>query len=82
MNHGPEDTNKHTDRSTDLHAMTNGDFALFGNGEIAYIRPVSVNGEEAFAVHSADGLTLAVINDRDVAVAVVRQNELEALSLH
>jgi hypothetical protein len=33
-------------------------------------------------VHSADGLTLAVITDRDVAVAVVRQNELEPLSLH
>ena len=81
MNDGPENT-KHTDRSIDLHAMTNGDFAIFGNGEFAYIRPVSVNGEEAFAVHSADGLTLAVITDLDVAVAVVRQNALEPLSLH
>jgi hypothetical protein len=62
--------------------MTNGDFAIFGNGEFAYIRPVSVNGEEVFAVHSADGLTLAVIADLAVAVAVVRQNELEPLSLH
>jgi hypothetical protein len=62
--------------------MTSGDFAVFGNGEIAYIRQVSLNGEDAFAVHSADGLTLAVINDRDLAVAVVRQNELEPLSLH
>ncbi len=81
MNHGPQDT-KHIDQMIDLHAMTNGDFAVFGNGEFAYIRQVSVNGEDAFAVHSADGLTLAVINDRDVAVAVVRQNELEPLSLH
>lgn len=81
MNHEPEDT-KHTDRLIDPHAMTKGDFAAFGNGDIAYIRPVSVNGEDAFAVHSADGLTLAVITDLDVAVAVVRQNELEPLSLH
>jgi hypothetical protein len=81
MKHGAENT-KYTGRLIDLHAMTNGDFALFGNGEFAYIRPVSVNGEEAFAVHSADGLTLAVITDLDVAVAVVRQNELVPLSLH
>lgn len=66
----------------DLDEMTKGDFAVFGNGIFAYIRQVSVNGEDAFAVHSADGLTLAVITDRDVAVAVVRQNELEPLSLH
>lgn len=81
MNHEPQGT-KHMDRMIDLRAMTSGDFAVFGNGEIAYIRQVSVNGEDAFAVHSADGLTLAVITDRDVAVAVVRQNELEPLSLH
>jgi hypothetical protein len=81
MNYGPQDT-KDMDRMTDIHAMTSGDFAVFGNGEIAYIRQVSLNGEDAFAVHSADGLTLAVINDRDLAVAVVRQNELEPLSLH
>jgi len=81
MKHGPQET-KHMDRMTDIHAMTSGDFAIFGNEEFAYIRQVSVNGEDAFAVHSADGLTLAVITDRDVAVAVVRQNELEPLSLH
>jgi hypothetical protein len=81
MKYGSENT-KRAGRLIDLHAMTNGDFALFGNGEFAYIRPVSVNGEEAFAVHSADGLTLAVITDLDLAVAVVRQNEMEPLSLH
>ena len=66
----------------DPHAVSKEDFAVFGNGKIAYIRPVSFKGEEAFAVHSADGLTLAVITDRNIAMAVVRQNALEPLSLH
>ena len=76
-----EDT-KDDELSIDPHAVSKEEFAVFGNGRIAYIRPVSVKGEEAFAVHSADGLTLAVITDRDLAVAVVRQNALEPLSLH
>jgi len=37
---------------------------------------------EAFAVHAADGTQMAVIADRDIAFAVVRQHELEPLSVH
>ena len=81
MNHEHEDTNDE-ERPIDSHGVTKENFAVFGNGKIAYIRPVSFKGEEAFAVHSADGLTLAVITDRDIAMAVVRQNALEPLSLH
>jgi hypothetical protein len=57
-------------------------FAAFGNGQLAYIKPVNVEGEDAFAVHSADGQQLAVVTDRDVAFTLVRQNDLDPVSVH
>ncbi len=58
------------------------DFAAFGNGNIAYVKPVLVNGVTAFSVHAADGRPLTVLPNRDVASAAIRQNDLEPLSAH
>lgn len=57
-------------------------FAALGNGQVAYVRPVTENGVPAFAVCSADGQQLAVVGDRDVAFALIRQNDLEPVSVH
>ena len=57
-------------------------FAAFGTGQLAYIKPVHVEGEDAFAVHSADGQQLAVVADREVAFTLVRQNDLDPVSVH
>jgi hypothetical protein len=58
------------------------DLSQLGCGEVAYVKPVRLEGENAFAVHGADGRPLAVVADRDVAFSVVRQNDLEPLSVH
>ncbi|MBV9016518.1 MAG: DUF1150 family protein [Alphaproteobacteria bacterium] len=58
------------------------ELGMLGMADVAYIRPVVVEGTEAFAVHAADGTQMAVIADRDMAFAVVRQHELEPLSVH
>lgn len=58
------------------------EFALFGMQDIAYVRRVGVNDEGAFAIHAADGTQVAVMRDRDVAMATIRQHELEPLSVH
>jgi len=58
------------------------DFAAFGEDHVAYVKPVSVNGVAAFAVHAADGTPLTVLPDREVASAAVRQNDLEPVSVH
>ena len=50
--------------------------------DLAYIKEVEVSGEHGFAIHAADGTQMAVIRDRDVAVAAVRQHDLEPLSVH
>lgn len=58
------------------------DFAAFGVDHVAYVRPVVVEGTPAFSVHAADGTPLTVLPERAVAVATIRQNDMEPLSVH
>ncbi|MBV8935881.1 MAG: DUF1150 family protein [Alphaproteobacteria bacterium] len=58
------------------------ELAVFGMQDLAYVKPVVVNGVTAFAVHAADGTQVVVLPDREIALATVRQHDLEALSVH
>lgn len=58
------------------------EFALLGLQDIAYVKRVTVNDAMAFAVCAADGTQIAVLNDYQVALAAVRQHDLEPLSVH
>ncbi len=58
------------------------EFALLGMQDLAYVKRVTVNDEAAFAIHAADGTQVAVLPDRDIAIATVRQHDLEPLSVH
>jgi hypothetical protein len=64
-------------------SMTSGDFAAYGLADIAYVRPFkNEDGEMAYAIHAADGRAVAIMADREVAFAAIRQNELEPVSVH
>lgn len=65
-----------------LRQISNQDFATFGLGHVAYIRPVEVEGSTAFSVHAADGTPLSVMADRETAFAAVLQNDMEPVSVH
>jgi hypothetical protein len=65
-----------------MRQMTTTDLAMFGMQDIAYVKPVVVDGNAGYAIHAADGTQMALIGDRDIAFAVVRQNELEPVSVH
>jgi hypothetical protein len=65
-----------------MRQMTSNDLALLGMQDVAYVKPVVVDGTAGFAIHAADGTQMALIGDRDIAFAVVRQNELEPVSVH
>ena len=65
-----------------MRQMTVQDLAMLGMQDIAYVKPVTVDGAAGFAIHAADGTQMALIADRDIAFAVVRQNELEPVSVH
>jgi hypothetical protein len=58
------------------------DFAVFGVDHVAYVKPVETEGTAGFAVHAADGTQLAVLPDRDIAFATIRQHDLEPVSVH
>ncbi|HEV7996335.1 MAG TPA: DUF1150 family protein [Stellaceae bacterium] len=62
--------------------MSARDLALFGMQDLAYIKTVMVDGTTGYAVHAADGTQIAMLPDRAVAFATVRQHDLEPVSVH
>jgi hypothetical protein len=62
--------------------MTAHDFAMWGLQDVAYIRPIKVEGAMAWAICAADGTGIGVAQDRDLAFAAARQNDLDPVSLH
>jgi hypothetical protein len=70
------------DRIERIRHMSMRDLALFGMQDLAYIKRVVVDDTAGYAVHAADGTQIALLSDRDVAFATVRQHDLEPLSVH
>ncbi len=62
--------------------MTDQDLAVLGLNDVAYVKNVLVGGKIAYAVHAADGARIAVMAERDVAFAAVRQGDMEPVSVH
>ena len=68
--------------SADLRNLSSQDLAALGVQDLAYIRAVLHNGEHAFAVHAADGTLVALSGSRASAETLIRQNEMEPVSVH
>ncbi len=66
----------------DIRHLSEQQLGALGVSHIAYVKPVTVNGQQGFAIHAADGTPMAVTGDRDVAVAVILQHEMHPLSVH
>jgi hypothetical protein len=66
----------------DVRHLSEQQLAALGVSQIAYVKPVMVNGVQGFAIHAADGTPMAVAGDRDVAVAAVVQHEMLPFSVH
>ena len=58
------------------------EFAHLGVEHLAYIKRVIVDDAPAFAIHAADGRPMAVLRDYDLALAALRQHDLEPVSVH
>jgi hypothetical protein len=65
-----------------IRQMSSRELALLGIQDVAYIKRVEIDGSAAYAVHAADGTQIAVLAERDIAFATVRQHDLEPLSVH
>jgi hypothetical protein len=62
--------------------MSDTDLAALGLQEVAYVKPVTVEGANAFGVYAADGTEIAIMADRDIAMAAIRQHDLAPVSVH
>jgi len=58
------------------------DFRALGLAQLAYVKTSTADGRIAYSVHAADGTEIAVMADRAIACAAVRQHDLEPLSVH
>ncbi|MFZ5790129.1 MAG: DUF1150 family protein [Pseudomonadota bacterium] len=65
-----------------IRQMSPADLAVLGLEQVAYTRPVVVDGQPGFAVHSADGTTLGIAPSRELARIFIRDQDLELVSLH
>ena len=65
-----------------LKGLTGRDLAMLGVHAVAYVKPIKVDGQQVFAIHSADGREIALIPDLEIALETIRQNNLEPVSVH
>lgn len=78
-NHSHSRSRDRTPHASELPAA---DFAALGVDAVAFVKPVVINGAHAYAIHAADGQHLVTVPNRAVALATVRQNDLEPASVH
>jgi hypothetical protein len=65
-----------------LRQISRKEFMHYGMQDLAYIKPTVVDGVPSYAVHAADGTPIAVIAERELAFATIRQYDMEPLSVH
>jgi len=58
------------------------DLAALGLQGVAYIKPVVIDETTAYAVFAADGTQIGALPTSDAALAAMRENGLEPVSLH
>jgi hypothetical protein len=65
-----------------LRSLSTQDFAQLGTNEVAYVRPVVMNGARAFSIHAADGTPIGAAPNAQLAAAAIRQHEMEPALVH
>jgi hypothetical protein len=58
------------------------ELGVLGREDVAYVKSIVVEGQPVVAVYAADGAQIAVMANRELAFAVVRQHGMEPVSVH
>ena len=66
----------------DVRQITPDQLQQLGVSQLAYVKPVMLNGATMFAIHGADGAPMAVADDRDLALAAIVQHEMIPTLVH
>jgi hypothetical protein len=65
-----------------IHNISVQELAQLGMRQLAYLRPVSVEGNACVAIHAADGTPLALAGDLNQALQAIIQHEMVPVSVH
>lgn len=65
-----------------IRSLTPHDLLMLGIKDVAYVKDIEVDGETAVALFAANGQQIAVMEDRQSAVATAWQNGLSAVTVH
>jgi len=65
-----------------IRALTPQDLLMLGIKDMAYVKNIEVDGETAVALFAANGQQIAVMEDRQTAVATAWQNGLSPMTVH
>ena len=82
MNRNPTNAFAAFGNEFEQNGLTRFDLANWGIEDVAYVKPIDAEGENAYGIFAADGTELAQMDNRDEAIITIRQNDLEALSVH
>lgn len=66
----------------DIRQLTDDQLMKLGMPNLAYVKPVLLDGRLAFAIHAADGSPMAMAADCDMAVAAIVQHEMVPALVH
>ena len=66
----------------DIRNLTAAQLMQLGMADLAYVKPITHNGQAAFAIHAADGSPMAMAADCDLAVAAIVQHEMQPALVH
>jgi hypothetical protein len=66
----------------DVRQITQDQLQQLGVSQLAYVKPVMLNGAPMFAIHAADGSPMAVAEDRNLALAAIVQHEMIPTLVH
>jgi hypothetical protein len=68
--------------AADPRSMTAAELREFGVSSLVYLKTGTAEGQLAFAIHGADGLALAVVDDIDLAVELVSAHGMSFVAVH
>jgi hypothetical protein len=63
-------------------ALTPAQFAELGVSQLAYIKPVTVEGKQVFSIHAANGVPMGLAEDSDTAAVAIIQHEMVPARVH
>ncbi len=66
----------------DVRQITPDQLQQLGVSQLAYVKPVMLNGAAMFAIHAADGSPMAVAEDRNLALAAIVEHEMIPTLVH